>query len=59
VALTLDLIVGESGRRSSPVGRGRTARSDGGGTSSTILRLRGITAEVHRFEARNPGLALL
>lgn len=58
VALTLDLAAAAERVDILAVGRGKPH----GATAEELrdyYRLRGIAAEVHRFEARNPGLALL
>lgn len=58
VALTLDLVAVAERVTVLAVGRGQPHSA----TPDELLayyRLRGITAEIERFEARNPGLALL
>jgi nucleotide-binding universal stress UspA family protein len=58
VALTLDLVAAAQKVTVLAAGTGKPH----GATPEDLLeyyRLRGITAELHRFEARNPGLALL
>lgn len=58
VALTLDLVAGAERVTVLCAGRGESHAA----TPEELVdyyRLRGIAAEIHRFEARNPGLALL
>lgn len=58
VALTLDLVAAADRVTVLATGRGQPH----GATPEELLdyyRLRGISAEIHRFEARNPGLGLL
>lgn len=58
VALTLDLVAGAERVTVLCAGRGQSHAA----TPEELVdyyRLRGIAADIHRFEARNPGLALL